>query len=271
MINFFELLKVVGKELDPTKCKVHFACYNGIEDPYEDVFLLGKWKEWQEGQTKKNFTRSLIVSLIQLRPRNLWMFAGVYKCNGIARESEALYHYSTDEIIDYSSIVGRAVVDYDKTFRNSYPYGESIANEAMIHQILPAKVCMKRFDGYGSVRLRYAELCLIVNEAIEGWLAPLSAVAGVYLITDTNNGKLYVGSAYGGGGIMERWRLYAQCGHGGNVKLKERLSAVPEARNGFEFSILETVDISASNDYIIQRESLWKDRLGSRINGYNEN
>jgi hypothetical protein len=52
----------------------------------------------------------------------------------------------------------------------------------------------------------------------------LASVAGVYLISDTLTGKLYVGSATGEGGIWGRWCQYVD-GHGHNIQLKRLVGA----------------------------------------------
>lgn len=44
---------------------------------------------------------------------------------------------------------------------------------------------------------------------------------GVYLITDINSGKMYVGSAYGENMILGRWENYIANGNGGNTELKK--------------------------------------------------
>lgn len=49
----------------------------------------------------------------------------------------------------------------------------------------------------------------------------LSGVKAVYLILDTKNGQQYVGSAYGDGGLLERWKCYADTFHGNNKLMKE--------------------------------------------------
>ena len=49
---------------------------------------------------------------------------------------------------------------------------------------------------------------------------PFRTQKGVYLITDTSNGKMYVGSAYGENMILGRWKSYVKTGHGGNEGLK---------------------------------------------------
>ena len=100
----------------------------------------------------------------------------------------------------------------------------------------------------------------------------MSAVAGVYLITDTSTGKLYVGSATGDGGIWARWSQYAATGHGGNKELKKLLkSEGADYARHFQYAVLEIADTHASAEEVIRREAHWKRVLGSREHGYNNN
>jgi len=50
------------------------------------------------------------------------------------------------------------------------------------------------FPGFKAVDLAKSELEVIVRQNLESWRIALSSVAGVYLISDTMSGKLYVGS-----------------------------------------------------------------------------
>jgi hypothetical protein len=94
----------------------------------------------------------------------------------------------------------------------------------------------------------------------------------VYLITDRASGKHYVGSAYGTGGIWERWACYALTGHGNNVELEAVLqSKGPEYAQNFQFAILEICDINSSPEQVVERESHWKTVLKSREFGLNKN
>jgi hypothetical protein len=74
------------------------------------------------------------------------------------------------------------------------------------------------------------------------WRAALSAVAGVYLLTNPNTGKQYVGSAQGEGGFWGRWEQYAASGHGGNRRMQD----VPAA--DYQVSVLEVASSSAGPD-----------------------
>ena len=55
----------------------------------------------------------------------------------------------------------------------------------------------------------------------QSWKNTLSRQQGVYIITNTDNGKLYVGIATGRNGIYQRWKNYIDNGHGGNTELRK--------------------------------------------------
>ena len=97
------------------------------------------------------------------------------------------------------------------------------------------------------------------------WVKALSSVNGIYLIQDKSSGKLYVGSAYGASGIFGRWSEYAKNGHGGNQEL---IGLNP---SNFKFSILEIVSPTYTADDVIAIENRWKEKLGTRQFGLNNN
>ena len=104
------------------------------------------------------------------------------------------------------------------------------------------------------------------------WKSVLSSVAGVYLLSDSKTGKLYVGSAYGSGGFWSRWGDYYRNYHGGNSQLKELYElGGPSAFQTFNYSILETCDIDLTADLVIEIENRWKSKLMTREFGLNEN
>ena len=74
-------------------------------------------------------------------------------------------------------------------------------------------------SGFEDIDLSFEELETIVRHGRVDWMAPLSNVKGIYLISDTVTGKRYVGSAYGDQGIWSRWSAYVATGHGGNPEL----------------------------------------------------
>lgn len=95
------------------------------------------------------------------------------------------------------------------------------------------------------------------------WQEVLRSTSGIYLLTDAT-GKHYVGSAKGGDGFLGRWAAYRKGKAGGNLGLKGAIGP-------FSVSVLQTFDPSTSGQTIERVESLWKDKLGARLVGYNLN
>jgi len=73
----FDLLAILNPSIRPDEAKLHLATWNGVENPF-DVYLAGKFDEWQRWQTRKNFERKFVVSLISLPGTDRWLFAGVH-------------------------------------------------------------------------------------------------------------------------------------------------------------------------------------------------
>ena len=100
----------------------------------------------------------------------------------------------------------------------------------------------------------------------------LSITKGIYLISDTKTGKLYVGSAYGENGIWGRWSNYVLTnGHGNNKTLKELLDIDATHGNHFQFSILMLLPRTITADEAIKKERLFKNKLGTNSFGLNNN
>ena len=98
------------------------------------------------------------------------------------------------------------------------------------------------------------------------WKNRLAQWRGIYYIFDEEDGKAYVGSAYGDTNLLGRWQDYAATGHGGNKLLRKRKP------DSFKFTILERVSPDMEASDVIRLESSWKDRLHTRAPyGLNEN
>jgi hypothetical protein len=140
-----------------------------------------------------------------------------------------------------------------------------------ILEILESGRKLPPFADYLEFSLTYEQLKdLFQNEeAHRDWKTPLSAVAGVYMVLAQTSGKQYVGSAYGPGGIWERWRKYAVSGHGGNIQLKalmQKNSSYPEQ---FRFSLLQILPKTMAVEKVVKREWLYMRKLGTRATGLN--
>lgn len=116
------------------------------------------------------------------------------------------------------------------------------------------------FPGFRSLITCFEDIPLLWRS----WRVALEHVRGVYLLVHPE-GDQYVGSAYGEGGFLARWDEYATNGHGGNQQLRARGLA------NYAVSILEVASSEMSNAEVIERESVWKAKLGTRAHGLNAN
>ncbi|HJF46324.1 GIY-YIG nuclease family protein, partial [Thermophilibacter provencensis] len=151
---------------------------------------------------------------------------------------------------------------------------DSYLNEATVKEILPALYSGDTFSGYDRVHLPYAKLDRIFRrEIMPSYYDALESVTGVYCLTDTRTGKLYIGSATGEGGVAARWGNYLDSKHGGNKKLRELYDREGEEyfRENFEFTLLEYFGMSYDPQKVLEREQWWKDCLDTRAHGYNDN
>lgn len=271
-MELFKFINLIDERLKPETVKIHLAGWNGEDNPL-DVYLAGDFEYWQSFQTKKNFEREYIVSLIQLPMQNQWLFAGSYtSCDVEYNEEFKCYKYKTRESLETQYLSGRLVVHFKRSGRASYLLADNWPNEFYISEIYPEKIKIKEFDSFNSTSINKSTLDIIVRQNITSWRVALSAINGVYVITDTSNGKLYVGSASGFGGIWQRWCDYSSSGHGGNIELVKILAEQGhEYAYNFQYTILEVCDTNASQEYILSRESYWKDALATRAFGYNSN
>jgi hypothetical protein len=142
--------------------------------------------------------------------------------------------------------------------------GKTAAAKCEVLEIADAKPIF--FPGFDKLVLDYAQLQAVMRERrYESWLTALSSVTGVYLITDTRDGRHYVGKADGSERISQRWKAYATNGHGGNVELRKLEPST------FRFSLLRVFGPATPNDEIDAAESHFKDALDSRRHGLNRN
>jgi hypothetical protein len=122
------------------------------------------------------------------------------------------------------------------------------------------------FPGFDRLVLSHVQLQAVIREhRYASWRTALASVVGIYLITDTRDGRHYVGKADGEENIRRRWSAYATNGHGGNVELKNL------DPSSFRFSLLRVFDPSTPTRDIDIAESHFKEALDSRRHGLNRN
>jgi len=122
------------------------------------------------------------------------------------------------------------------------------------------------FPGFDRLVLDHAQLQAVMREhRYAAWRTALASVVGVYLITDTRDGRHYVGKADGAESIRQRWNAYTSNGHGGNIELR---SIDP---TNLRFSLLRVFDPATPTRVIDEAESHFKVALDTRKDGLNRN
>jgi hypothetical protein len=97
------------------------------------------------------------------------------------------------------------------------------------------------------------------------WAERISQWRGVYHILDKSDGARYVGSAYGEENLLGRWQAHVKRDRGVTAQLSKR------DPSNFVFSVLELLAPSATSEEVLLAEGSWKERLGTRIWGLNQN
>ncbi|MGO2684388.1 GIY-YIG nuclease family protein [Microbacterium sp. JB110] len=122
------------------------------------------------------------------------------------------------------------------------------------------------FPGFDRLVLEHPRLQAVMREhRYASWRTALASVVGIYLITNTRDGRQYVGKADGVESIRQRWNAYATNGHGGNVELR---GLDP---THFRFSLLRVFDPSTPTQVIDESENHFKIALDTRKHGLNRN
>jgi hypothetical protein len=271
-MKLIDILRTYLPELDPRKCKIHLAIWDGAENPLE-LYFQNNFDEWQTWQSRKNFQRDFVISLINLNRRNKWLFVGVFRSlSSQWYEERSLHQYELVRLPEAEEIIGRAIVDFPRPGRQSFLYAERWMDDIEFEELLPQRMTFGGFPGFSEIIISKAELDIIVNNSIESWRSALSSVSGIYLITDSATGRHYVGSASGSEGIWGRWCEYSINGHGGNNGLFELLqdNGINYSSN-FQYSVLEVHDPISDIEIIRKREQRWKRVLLSIEFGLNEN
>lgn len=249
---------------------------------YIDKWLSLKQEDKDSGETncsywgwyggKRNFkTNETVFSFIKM-DKDEWLFISAAKIKSLPYQSRAEY-----EIIDkFIPLFGRLVMRCQKgnTFARYVFKMENILGKCFIKEILPCQYNGESFEGYDRVHLPYYKLkSVFTGKIMPTYYEALKKVTGVYCLTDTKNGKLYIGSATGGDGVAGRWGNYLDSKHGGNKKLialyNEKGSSYFEKH--FTYTLIEYFGLSYDPSKIIEREQYWKNCFNTIKNGYNDN
>lgn len=268
-IKLNDILKL--DNLNNTKIRFNLM-FDGNWNPIEmfknnqmESILSGHY--WNYSKMKSYKLGQTTIGLIRIKSNeNLWLLFHIGKVtkdlniqNGKGYEYEVMNQYEI--------YFGRIIVRFKNKSQNMVRMAESVIDDCEIAQILPDIFDNDIFPGYDKVNITWSELSRVITK--ESWNTALRNQKGVYLITDTTNGKMYVGSAYGDDMILNRWKTYVKNGNGGNKELKKL--EIKHIKDNFRYSILDIFKSTTDEKIIIERESWWKETLLSRKFGYNAN
>jgi len=278
-IYFSDILKKAQIDLKDVLLIRHPLSNNYCRKCYEDGFIL----EYTRIQ-KSSFTRDYKYWAIFVgNSGSMALYKGLYLVEGVAiNESrfcpkgfpfpemyngEAAY-FDLQEIDVLDDLKDRLMIDWGQSARM---WHQKATNEKAVVAI--QRYQREIFPGYEKAVLSYNDLKEILDDDItySDWHTALSSIYAVYLITDTSNGKQYIGSAYGKDGLLARWKEYIATGHGHTKEMTDIMNVCPEQYKHFQFSILQILPKNLSDDEVIKIESLYKDKLLTRQFGMNSN
>ena len=269
-----DLLQIPNEQFEDIRVKFNIC------SPYEDPLEVYKndperintsWLFWREKRRYYPYPGIVAISLIRLS-YDTWLLTTIKKVtklldgDGVAYEGE--------EVDRYKSLYGRVILRYHKSSMQGVMKYSTVVDDLVVHELLPGTFDGDDFPGYDRVRLTYDQLKRIVRNRKRDWIAALENQKAVYLITDTQTGKMYVGSATSENGmLLTRWQNYVDSGHGGNVGLIELMEkrGFSYIKRNFVYSILENYNARVDDHVVLVRESWWKDTLLTRKFGYNRN
>ena len=174
-------------------------------------------------------------------------------------EGNSILRWSHKKIPDFIKYEERLIIDWQST----RSWSQIAGNNPKTILALMKEFEEPKFPGFDEFNMMSNDRSTLP----ETWKAILSANGGIYLLVHTDTGNQYIGSAYGEDGFFGRWANYEDenNGHGGNKLLKKLQKTI------YQISILEICPPSLSDEEVINRDSKWKNKLGSRVFGLNAN
>jgi len=272
MIGFNTLLRDEG--IDPTHVKLvrhQDTSHLDRATPYQ-LWLAadGRLDLYQEIQRRPVFKGARLLASFVATPLNETLFIGLYENKGVGKAKSGLIdpisgkdvggmnHYDLDLSPKLAQYRGRVTVEWGAGFRSWVQLARK--NDKAIVEI-HRTASDPPFPGF----LDFCERLGTLPSVPGSWRSVLSAVSGVYLLTNPETGKQYVGSAQGASGFWGRWEEYVASGHGGNRRMRD----VPAA--DYQISVLEVASSSAGPEVMLKMEERWKQKLLSRKYGLNAN
>lgn len=282
ILKLNDLLGLTAEELNHTKIRLN--TYNGDKNPIDEFKknpqLLLDWNYWNN---KHYCAGQISIGLVNMG-KDRWLLFTVGKIkrlldmpidgNGRVKTDGHGIQVEYETLSEYQDLYGRVVIDYHNESQQLFRNAISLIDKLIVKEILPSIFTGFDFPGYDNVSLSYEQLATIIYGNYPSYRNALSNQKAVYLQTDKNTGKLYVGSATAKTDmLLARWSAYINNGHGGNVDLMKLVEqeGFDYIKQYFQYSIIENFNAKVDDEYVLQREAYWKDVLQTRKFGYNKN
>lgn len=229
--------------------------------------INNNWLFWENDKNRFQ-VGDIAICLIKMS-HDRWLLTTVKEITKVLPIKNGV-HYEGQELKEYHPYFGRLIIQFHKSFMSVIRKANTLRNQLEVLELLPENYNGDKFPGYDKVHLSWYQLQHILDCKKVDWIQALAHQKGIYLITDTKTGNLYVGSASGNQeGLLQRWEQYIKNGHGGNQELKQL--SFDYIQRHFHYTILENYNFNTDEKLIKDREDWWKTVLDTRKHGYNKN
>ena len=255
--------KITLSGFDDKKNKYFYYIWE--ESEHKDVSFC--FFQTNKSYLKKNMT---VFGFIQSPYNNKkYVFAGAVKI----LENTPVGQPCKYEIIQrYNGMAGRLWIELNTGKRFLYAFRLSTyLNKCKVISIDNVDKNVLKFKGFDNIHLNYQQLSTIISNSNSDYYKILNSIKGVYCLTDTNTGKLYIGSASGEEGIASRWSCYVFTEDGGNKELIKLNRKSGYIKKYFTYTLLEYFDKNVSSSRVLERERYWKKVFDTIKHGYNDN
>lgn len=246
-------------------------------------------EEYQSFQNKRAFFGCKYIVSFIAGEKNSGIFYGVFEVVGrlekekLPKYSKQLENYCNNQDSNKDIFLHLERVEKFDIYKNRLvinwfvprgwynTYGKVKDKEVI--KILPNNF-VNDFPGLMNIMVSYQDLKKIIGnpDSHSFWFESLTRLQAVYLILDKKSGNKYIGTTYGENGLWQRWETYIKGdGTGNNKELKVLKENDKDFYLNFQFSILEVLSKTADQKYCTQKESIWKEKLGSKAFGLNRN
>ena len=199
-----------------------------------------------------------------------FLFGGIFEIKNTYPD-----RYEIELCDEYKDFIGRLKVRNIVTKRGSAFNFENHYDGIEVVELLDKPYSSHVFPGYEWLNHSFGVVKKVIEKQTADWKTALSKIKGVYMLTDAANGKRYIGSAYGDGGVWSRWGDYCNNGHGGDKGLVELVNekGYDYVVRNFQFTLLEIYSMVTTDEYVKGREAYWKKVMlsDSKKFGYNYN